>query len=151
VGLVQPGQERRDREREGIDEQRDEPLVVELGKAHYGNPVVRPRGRGVEALDLRARKHARPDGHRGILLELANARDHSFGDAAQQVLRRELLADGLGGRLSLGQVRRGEEREREVDTGPAQRAASLPRRLPGGVPRRLRGRQTGSDPARERL
>jgi hypothetical protein len=55
VLLVQPGQERPDREREGIDEQRDEPRVVELGKARVRGPFLRLPGRNVEALDLRAR------------------------------------------------------------------------------------------------
>jgi hypothetical protein len=67
VRLVQPGQERPEREREGIDEQRDEPRVVELGEAHRRNPVVRRHGRGVEALDLSSRQRARPDGHRRTL------------------------------------------------------------------------------------
>ena len=152
VRLVQPRQERPDREREGIDEQRDQPRIVELGKARHRDPLLRLHGRGVEALDLRARQRTRPHGHRGALLELADTRDHSLGDAAEQVPGRELLADGLGGRLGLVQVRRGEEDEREVDLGPAQRAtAGLARRLRGGVPGRLRGRQTGPDPAGERL
>jgi hypothetical protein len=64
---------------------------------------------------------------------------------------RELLADGLGSRLGLAQVPGGEEDERE-DLSPAQRAGtSLARRLRCGLPRRLRGRQAGPDPARERL
>ena len=152
VRLVQPCQERPEREGEGIDEQRDQPRIVELGKARHRYPLLRLHGRGVEALDLRARQRTRPDGHRGTLLELADTRDHSLGDAAEQVPGRELLADGLGGRLGLVQVRRGEEDEREVDLGPAQRAtAGLARRLRGGIPGRLRGRQTGPDPAGKRL
>jgi hypothetical protein len=150
--LVQPRQERPDRKREGIDEQRDEPRVVEVGKARHRGPLFRLHGRDVEALDLRARQRTRPDGHRGAPLELAGTRNHSLGDAAEQVPGRELLAYGLGGRLGLDQVPGGEEDEREVDLGPAQRAAAgLARRLRRGLPGRLRGRQTGPDPARERL
>jgi hypothetical protein len=62
---------------------------------------------------------SRPDGHRGPSLQLADTRDHSLGDAAEQVPGRELLAYSLGGRLRLVQVRRREEDEREVDLGPA--------------------------------
>jgi len=106
----------------------------------------------VEALDLRAGQRTRPDGHRRTLLQLADTRDHSLDDATEQVPGRELLAHGLGGRLRLVQVRRREEEEREVDLGPAQRApADRARRLRRGLPGRLRGRQTGTDPARERL
>src|SRR2546426_11788815 len=85
-------------------------------------------------------------------LELADTRDHSLGDAAEQVPGRELLAYGVGDRLGLVQVRRGEEDEREVDLGPAQRAtAGLARRLRRGAPGRLRGRETGPYPARDCL
>jgi hypothetical protein len=140
VRLVQPRQERPGREREGIDEQRDEPRVVQLGKARHGDPLLRLHGRDVEALDLRARQRTRPNGHRGTLLELTDARDHSLGDAAEQVPRREFLAYGLGSRLGLDQVRGGEEDEREVDLAPAPHAAArLARCLCRGVPGRLRG------------
>ena len=61
------------REREGIDEQRDQPRIVELGKARHRYPLLRLHGRGVEALDLRARQRTRPDGHRRTL---ARARGH---------------------------------------------------------------------------
>jgi hypothetical protein len=152
VRLVQVRQERPGREREGIDEQRDEPGVVELGKARHCDPILRLHGRGVEAVDLRSRKRTRPDGHRGTLLELADTGDHSLGDAAEQMPRRELLTDGLGGRLHLVQMRRREEQEREVDRDPAAPAAARrTRRLRRALPGRLRGRQTGPDPARKRL
>jgi hypothetical protein len=135
VRLVQARQERPGREREGIDEQRDEPGVVELGKARHRDPILRLHGRGVEALDLRPLKRTRPDSHRRTLLELADTGDHPLGDAAEQVPRRELLTDGLGGRLHLVQVRRREEQEREVDLDPAARAtASRTRRLRRGLP-----------------
>jgi len=106
----------------------------------------------VEALDLRSGQRTRPDGHRRTLLELADTGEHSLGHAAEQVPRRELLTDGLGGRLHLAQVRRREEKEREVDLVPAApAAASRTRRLRRGLPGRLRGRQTGPDPTRKRL
>jgi hypothetical protein len=106
----------------------------------------------VEALDLRARQHTCPNGHRRALLEFADTGDHSLGDAAEQVTGRELLADGLRSSLSLVQMRRREEKEREVDLDPAPRTAtSLARRLRRALPGRLQGRQTGPDPARERL
>jgi hypothetical protein len=150
VRLVQARQERPGREGEGIDEQRDEPGVVELGKARHCDSILRLHGRGVEALDLRPRQRTRPDGQRRTLLELADAGDHSLGDAAEQVPRRELLMDGLGGRLDLVQMRRREEQEREIDLAPRV-AASRTRRLRRGLPGRLRGRQTGLDPTRKRL
>ena len=152
VRLVQARQELPGREGEGIDEQRDEPGVVELGKSRHRDLILRLHGRGVEALDLRPRQRTRPDGHRRTLLELADTGDHSLGDAAEQVPRRELLTDGLGGRLHLVQMRRREEQEREVDRVPAApAAASLARRLRRGLPGRLRGRQTSPDPTRKRL
>jgi hypothetical protein len=77
------GQEGPDREREGIDKQRDEPRIVELGKARHVDPAVRLHSREVKALHLRARQRTRPDGNRGTLLELADAREHSLGDAAE--------------------------------------------------------------------
>jgi hypothetical protein len=47
-------------------------------------------------------------------------------------------------------MRRREEQEREIDLDPRV-AASRTRRLRRGLPGRLRGRQTGPDPARKRL
>ena len=152
VRLVQARQKRPGREREGIDEQRDEPGVVELGKSRHRDPILRLHGRGVEALDLRSRQRTRPDGHRRTMLELADTGDHSLGDAAEQVPRRELLTDGLGGRLHLVQMCRREEQEREVDrvlAAPA--AARRTRRRRSGLPDRLRSRQTSPDPTRKRL
>src|SRR2546426_1202330 len=106
----------------------------------------------MEALDLGARQRTRPDGHPRAPLELAATRDHSLGDAAEQVPGRELLAYGLGGRRGLLQVRRRQEDEGEVDLGGAEPStAGLAGRLRRGVPGRLRGRQTGPDPAGERL
>jgi hypothetical protein len=113
--------------------------------------VVGLDGREVEAVDLRTRQRTCPHGHPWALLELAHTRHHALGDAAEQMARRELLAHGLDGRRGLIQVRRRKKQEREIDLGPAQRAtAGLARRLRRGVPGRLRGRETSSDPARER-
>jgi len=99
------------------------------------DPVLCLHRRGVEALDLRSRQRARPDSNGRTLLELADTGDDSLGDAAQQVPGRELLPDGLGGRLHLVQMRRREEQKREVDRVRGVLAASrtcCPRRgLPG--------------------
>jgi hypothetical protein len=103
-----------------------------------------------------ARGKLRPavEGLYASIFSTLDPRPHSLGDATEQVPGRELLAYGLGGRLRLVQVRRREEEELEVDPGPAQRASGrtgLPCRLRRSVPGRLRGRQTGTDPARKRL
>jgi CheY-like chemotaxis protein len=148
---VQAGQERPGREAEGIDEQRDERRVVELGEARDRDPLVALHGYKVEALELRARQGGRPDGHSRTLLELAGAPDDSLGDAAEQVPGCELCADGVGGCLGLAQVRRGEEEEGEVDLVDPRIAMRLPRRLPRGHRGRRGGRETSADLAGECL
>src|SRR5262249_7725237 len=82
---------------------------------------------------------------RRALFELATAADDALGDAPEQMAGAELLADLLGRRADIVEMRRREEDECEV-RARAPVADRRARRLGGGLQRRLCGRQAGCDP-----
>ena len=120
---------------ERVDEQRDEIGVVEIRDAGHRDAFVGVEGDALEGLDHGVGQRRRPDGRGRAVLELAVARDHALGHAAEHVrglssssTRRERL---LGAAEVVGR----EEQEGEVDRRAAERRAGFARSLAGSFRR----------------
>ena len=122
--LVQLREEAGRRVGERVDEQRDEVGVVEIRDPGHRDAFVGVEGDALEGLDHGVRQRRRPDGRGRAVLELAVARDHALGHAAEHVRGRQLLLDGrerlLGARRSgrpRGTGRRGRPARRRAPRG----------------------------------
>ena len=146
LGARQPLQERADRERERVDEERDEGGVVELGEAEDAD-LVAEVGRGrVERLDLRPRAaspprrrrpgRARPRWSRATTPSATQPR-RCRGSSSSRSARRGLLR--------VVEVLGREEQEGEVDRLRGERQAGCDRGLARGGVELRDGREPGRD------
>ena len=133
--LVQLREEAGRRVGERVDEQRDEIGVVEIRNAGHRDPLVGVESDALEGLDHGVRQRGGPDGCGRAVLELAVARDHALGHAAEHVRGHQLLLDRRERLLGAAEVVGREEQEGEVDRRAAERGAGFARSLAGSFRR----------------
>ena len=133
--LVQLREEPGRRVGEGVDQQRDQVGLVEVRDPGHRDTLVRVESDALERLDHGLRQRCCPDGRGRAVLELAVARDHALGHAAEHVRGPELSLDGLERLLGLAEVVGREEQEGQVDGGAAERRRSFARSLTGSFRR----------------
>jgi hypothetical protein len=122
--LVQLREEAGRRVRERVDQQRDEVGVVQVRDPGHRDALVGLECDALKVSSTASGSDAGPDGRGRAVLELAVARDHAFGHAAEHVCGRQLLSTASSASSAPAKWSAERKRKGKVDRGAAERRAA---------------------------